>query len=155
MGGKALVIGYGNPLRGDDGIGQAVAQAIAAEADAPDVTVVFCQQLTPELAESLAGAAFAVFVDAVADAPAGSIRTSAQHATALPASGIVHHLDPGALLTLAVTLYGSAARTVLVAVGADAMEIGEGLSPAVANALPRAVATVRRLLAEYRAGEDG
>ena len=30
--GKALIVGYGNPLRGDDGIGQAVAQAFAHEA---------------------------------------------------------------------------------------------------------------------------
>ena len=29
---NALIVGYGNPLRGDDGVGQAVARAFADEA---------------------------------------------------------------------------------------------------------------------------
>ena len=59
-----LVIGYGNELRGDDGIGPRVAEAIAA-AHHPGVRVVSCFQLVPELAADLAKARLAVFVDAL------------------------------------------------------------------------------------------
>jgi hydrogenase maturation protease len=39
-GGHTLVIGLGNPLRGDDGVGVRVAQALASQALPPDVEVV-------------------------------------------------------------------------------------------------------------------
>ena len=51
---NTLIIGYGNPLRGDDGVGQAVARAFEAEAAIEGAEVVSCRQLTPELAESFA-----------------------------------------------------------------------------------------------------
>ena len=54
MTGKVLVIGYGNSLRGDDGIGPAVAQAFADEDATECADVIVCHQLTPELAESIA-----------------------------------------------------------------------------------------------------
>ena len=59
----ALVIGYGNTLRGDDGIGPAVAEAVAA-LGLPGVRVIVAHQLTPELAADLADAQLVVFVDA-------------------------------------------------------------------------------------------
>jgi len=53
---KRLVIGIGNPLRGDDGVGTWLAEQAAvltaAEPDGP-VAVRSVQQLTPELAEEL------------------------------------------------------------------------------------------------------
>jgi hydrogenase maturation protease len=103
----------------------------------------------PELAEQLAGVELAVFVDTAAGTPAGSVRIVPQRATALPASGFVHHLDPGALLLLAERLYGRAPEAFLVTVGAASLAIGEGLSPAAAESLPVAVAAVRRLIAEH------
>ena len=48
--GKALIIGYGNPLRGDDGIGPAAAALLAGDA-ADGAEVLACHQLLPELAE--------------------------------------------------------------------------------------------------------
>ncbi len=151
MDGKALLIGYGNPLRGDDGIGQVVAEALAAEADLARVQVLSCLQLAPELAESLARSVFAVFVDAAADQPAGSVHLSVLQAAGLPHSPLGHHLEPRNLLALAKTLYGSAPPAVLVAVGAAQMGVGEGLSPVLAAALPEVVATVQRLLAAREA----
>lgn len=72
MASKAIIVGFGNTLRGDDGLGQAVAAVLAA-APPEGADVLACHQLTPELAEQLAAAALAVFVDAAAGAPAGSI----------------------------------------------------------------------------------
>ena len=71
MTGNALIVGYGNPLRGDDGVGQAVARAFANEAAIDGVEALACHQLTPELAERFAAAARVVLIDAVAGRRSG------------------------------------------------------------------------------------
>ena len=58
-----VVIGYGNELRGDDAIGPAVAEQVAAWGR-PDIRAIATRQLLPELAEDLARASLAIFVDA-------------------------------------------------------------------------------------------
>ena len=52
--GTVLIVGYGNSLRGDDAIGEVVAQAFTNEAAIDGADVVICLQLTPEFAERLA-----------------------------------------------------------------------------------------------------
>ena len=81
---RNLVVGYGNPLRGDDGLGWHAAAALAADPRLADTDVITRHQLTPELAEDIATARLAVLIDAslgdtpgcvsireVAPAPAG------------------------------------------------------------------------------------
>ena len=143
---KALLVGYGNPLRGDDGIGQAAARALAHEAA---IEAVACHQLLPELAESLAGVDLAVFVDAAAGIQPGRIVITPLRATAGPASGLVHHVDPGALLALSERLYGRAPKAFLVSVGAGSLALGEGLTEAVTAALAQVIAAVRQLVLEH------
>jgi hydrogenase maturation protease len=148
---RVLIVGYGNPLRGDDGAGQAVAQALADPADMPGIEIVQCHQLMPELAEPLATVDLAVFVDAIQAGPPGSIAITRLQQAAMAASGFDHHLEPDALLGLASRLYGRAPDGFLVSVGAFSLALGEGLSEPVAAALPEAIAAVRRLVAEHRA----
>jgi hypothetical protein len=50
---EILVIGYGNTLRGDDGVGPRVAEAIE-ELNLPGVRTLVCQLLTPEFADPIA-----------------------------------------------------------------------------------------------------
>jgi len=57
----SLVIGIGNPLRGDDGIGWRLAALLPARAG---LAVRCSQQLTPELAEELAAVERVLFLDA-------------------------------------------------------------------------------------------
>ena len=66
-----LVIGYGNELRGDDGIGPRVAEAVAAR-NHPGVRVRIVCQLVPELAAELAEARTVIFVDALMDPDGGA-----------------------------------------------------------------------------------
>jgi hydrogenase maturation protease len=147
--GKALIIGYGNTLRGDDGIGQAAARALANEAAVDSADVVACHQLTPELAERVAAVDLVVFVDAGAGLRPGSVVvTPVQSASAL-SPGLVHHVDPGALLTLASKLYGRSPEAFLVTVGAGSFALSEHLSEPVAAALPEVIAAVRRLVLEH------
>src|SRR5262245_46508216 len=65
---QLLVIGYGNVLRSDDGVGPKVAEAIGAMA-LPQVEILTCDLLTPELAEPISRAVKVVFVDAAVDTP--------------------------------------------------------------------------------------
>ena len=68
----ALIIGYGNVLRSDDGIGWHVAEHLAADARFDGVTVLQRHQLTPELALDVSRADLVALVDATQDRPAGT-----------------------------------------------------------------------------------
>jgi hydrogenase maturation protease len=148
MSGKALIIGYGNPLRGDDGIGQAAAQALANDAAIKCADVIGCHQLTPELAECIAAVDLVVFVDAAADIQPGVVVVREVQGTSTQSSGLVHTADPPALLDLARKLYRRSPEAFLVTVGVSTLALSEGLSDSAAAALPEAVAAVRRLVSE-------
>lgn len=138
-----LVIGYGNPLREDDGVGWAVAEAVSGGQDGWDSVTV--QVLLPELAERVARSSRAVFVDARLGTTPGRISTDA----IIPADADVtvqgHGLAPGAVVHLAGQLYGWKGDAWLVSVEATEFGFGTGLSAPVAAAVPEAVAAVRRL----------
>jgi hydrogenase maturation protease len=121
----ALVIGYGNTLRGDDGIGPAVAGDVAALA-IPGVRVIVVHQLTPELAADLADARLAVFVDAtLGGEPVRSVRIEAAAAGAV----MTHAADPRGLLALCTAVYRrSPVAWLVTAAGAD-FDFRDGLSP--------------------------
>ena len=61
-----LVIGYGNTLRRDDGVGPKLADAVAA-LGLTGVRTLACALLTPELAEAVSQAQRVIFVDAAVD----------------------------------------------------------------------------------------
>ncbi len=124
MPGGVLVIGYGNPLRGDDGIGPAV----AAEVDAiglPGVRVLIVHELTPELTADLADVQLAVFVDAATGSPPVAVT---RLDTATPAPPLTHTADPRALLALARAVYGIAPGAWLVTAAGDDFGFRDGLS---------------------------
>jgi len=131
---NALVIGYGNSLRGDDGAGPFVADQLGADAIA-------CHQLTPELAEPISRARRVIFVDAHAGVPAG--RISIQPIQARASAGI-HRFDPEALLAWAQQLYGHAPEAVLIGIGGETFALGEGLSPAAKRAALEALRAIRK-----------
>ncbi len=71
---KILVIGYGNPLRADDGLGCHVARQIGHHLRGDErVSVVACHQLDPDTTEQIAAAEFVIFVDACTDGEPGTI----------------------------------------------------------------------------------
>jgi hydrogenase maturation protease len=59
---RVMAIGYGNPLRSDDGAGQKVAE-ILSRWHVPQMRSISVHQLTPELAALLAEAELAIFID--------------------------------------------------------------------------------------------
>ncbi len=121
-----LVIGYGNTLRSDDGVGPKVADALEA-LHLPGVEVLACDLLAPELAEPVSRANFAVFVDAAVDAP-----REVQLRPLQPAESsqlMAHSANPRTLLALARDVFGHAPRAWWLTIPAENLGIGEELSP--------------------------
>src|SRR5262245_312059 len=112
----ALVIGYGNPLRQDDGVGWRFAHDWSVSVKGDDVVVLACHQLTPEMAEPISRAALVVFVDARQGAEPGRVEVRAVRPDSDAAPAFSHHFGPGALLGLAHALYGAAPEAFVVSV---------------------------------------
>ena len=149
---QTLVVGYGNTLRRDDGLGIRAAEALLSSPLPPGVTVLTCQQLLPELAATLAKFDQVIFMDASAPGflsrRAGAIQSLFVHPHDTQPAGITHFFGPTALLALAHTLYGRAPAARLFTMQADNFDLSEELSPVVAAALPDLLAQVRACFAE-------
>lgn len=142
-----LVLGYGNPLRADDGAGRRAAEALFDAWPEGSVRVEAAHQLLVEQAALAAEAEFVVFVDAARDAAPGVVAQREVRPSAGADDSLSHHLTPESLLAAAELWYGRAPRAALVSVGGADFGHGERLSPAVAAALPELVARVRALVA--------
>ena len=136
-----LVIGYGNTLRRDDGVGRCVAETLIADARIPDADIRSVHQLMPELALDISRASVVVFIDATFDLAAGEhdVEPVAPGGTV---SSWTHHVGPEALSDLARQLYGEAPKMFNVRVGIADAELGEGLTPAVRGAVLHAFAAL-------------
>jgi hydrogenase maturation protease len=142
-----LIIGYGNPLREDDGVGWYVADRVA-ERLGDAVKVLRLHQLTPDLAADLAAADFVVFVDARVDPdgePARGVVVEPVEPADSPARS--HYCAPGTLLATARLLFGSAPAAWLVSVPAHGLGFAESLTPATRVAADEAIEAIIGLVA--------
>jgi hydrogenase maturation protease len=96
-----LIIGYGNALRTDDGLGWHAAGVLAADPRLAGATILRRHQLTPELALDIGSAARVIFIDASNGAPGSVTIEPIEPIAATPAAaapGWSHHVDPSVLL---------------------------------------------------------
>lgn len=149
---SALVIGIGNRLRGDDGVGALLAEQAALWAAVDDPLSVRCvQQLTPELAADLACCEVVLFIDAwLAPLPSGAAARPRLDRLEPEASelGGFHRLPPGQLLAISQMLYGCCPQADLLRVPAHALEHGTALSGPLRAQLPAAQALLHHWLLE-------
>ncbi len=155
---KTLVLGLGNPILTDDGVGIHVVRAMAAQCQRDDVTFAEASVGGLRLLDVIAGYERVVLVDAIQtrDGRAGDIhRLHPNDLRASLHSGSTHDLSlTGALALgrgLGLTLPGDEAITILAIEVEDVLTFGEACTPAVAAAIPRAVEVV---LAELETGEQ-
>jgi hydrogenase maturation protease len=141
---RVLIVGYGNPLRGDDGVGPEVARRLAAELRDPEIEILTELQLKPELSELMSRVETAIFVDARADGKPGEVRVEEVVASE-PEQTFTHQFAPPMLLLTAKVLYDRTPRTFLVSIAGENFELSEGLSEVANAALPEVLQTVRRL----------
>jgi hydrogenase maturation protease len=137
-----LVIGYGNTLRGDDGVGPRVAETVEA-LQLPGVRTLVCQQLSPEHAEPVSRARIVVFVDAALDAP-----REVQLCPLEPGGSsqlMAHAADPRTLLALARDVFGHAPPAWWLTIPVTQLGFCEELSAEAQRALEEAVGQIQRL----------
>ena len=139
---KFLVIGYGNELRCDDGVGPRVAAAVET-LQLPGVETLVCQQLSPEHAEPVSRAQVVIFVDAAVDAP-----SVVQFRKLEPAGStqlMAHAADPGTMLALARDVFGHVPEGWWLTIPAVKLGFGEDLSPEAQRGLEEAVEKIKGL----------
>lgn len=142
---RPLVIGIGNVLRGDDGAGFRVAEALR-DAKGHQCEVIALHQLTPELALRIAAASRVLFVDASLDPERTGLEPLPPAAgAALP---LAHELSPQTLMAMARLLYGQCPPAWQLLLPAWHWEHGMQLSAITASACERALPIVQ-------AWEDG
>lgn len=143
-----LVVGYGNSLRSDDGLGWHIAGRLAEDPRLDGVAVLQRHELMPELALDFSRVGLVVLVDASHTPAPGTF--SIDRVEPAEGSGMTwsHHLSPSSLLALARELYGEAPEVVAVSVGVESFEVGDRLSPLVEEALPRVADAIVALIAE-------
>ncbi len=142
-----LIIGYGNPLRGDDGLGWVAADMLTPLTDPAHVEIMTCHQLTPDLAETISRAAQVIFIDAAVEGTPGDVQI--HPLTAPPTSDdgtFTHHLDAAGLLELAASLYQATPPAHLVTVCGFDFSFREGLSEGMQAVLNDVVLAVLGLI---------
>lgn len=139
---RTLVFGYGNPGRQDDGVAWHVlvdlAKRLGWQAPAtieenftpangtPDL--LYDLQITPELAEIIAGYLRVCFIDA----HTGNIQDEihlVEIKGELQRSPFTHHMTPSTCLAMAQTLFGASPQAILVSVRGYEFGFEQSLSP--------------------------
>jgi hydrogenase maturation protease len=140
-----VVIGIGNPYRGDDGAALAVVEQLRALLPG-DVEVVACEQEPTRLLEAWADAEAAVVVDAVASGgEPGALHRYDTTEEAVPARvfrSSTHAFGVGETIELGRALGRLPARVIVYGIEGQTFETGDELSVPVAAAVDRTVAAV-------------
>lgn len=140
-----LIIGYGNPLRSDDAIGQQLALALQTRLPHLPLQVQICYQLVPELVSLISEMQQVVFIDARIDGTPGDLF----HHTVTPdtaAGAFTHHVTPGSLLAAAHELYGEAPSGILISITGASFGYGSELSPELQRKLSALTAQVKTII---------
>ncbi|NJM98130.1 MAG: hydrogenase maturation protease [Phormidesmis sp. RL_2_1] len=151
-----LIVGYGNALRGDDGVGAQVAHAVA-DWHLPEVKTIIVHQLMPELAIEVAKADYVIFVDACGEESCA--RTVQLDPIVLggdntqSVSALSHTHGARGLLQLTQQLYGYSPQAWLLQVPGENFNLGQALSTIAQNGCDRALRVIERFLINYQLPE--
>jgi hydrogenase maturation protease len=144
---QLLVIGYGNELRRDDGVGPKVAASVA-KWNLPGVRALICHQLMPELADPIASAERVVFVDAsVGEAYAVQMR-DIEPSNSLQI--VTHAADPRSLLALAKQTFGHCPPASWLSIPIQDLDFGDELSPLAQKGISVALEKLRQIADGFR-----
>jgi hydrogenase maturation protease len=147
---SVVVIGVGNPDRGDDAAGREVVRRLASGA-AEHIRLIEADGEASSLLAYLEGASTAFLVDAcVSGAPAGTVRRIDLATESLPRAryGLSSHgLGLAEALELAQALGQLPSTCVIYAIEAERVDFGAPLSAAAARGVAETVAALRREIA--------
>ncbi len=151
---EALVIGIGNPWRGDDGIGHAVVDALA---DTPDLATAKSHGEPAELMELWQGHDPVILVDAIVTgaAPGTLHRLDAREPLPRGARYSSHGIGLAEAVELARSLDELPDTLIVHGIEPARLEDGAGLSPEIRDSLARVVSRITSDLAEAVSGSRG
>ncbi len=143
-----LVVGYGNSIRGDDALGQVVAEQIEQQLLPDDhVRVLTLEILTTDLAADLAQVRLAIFLDAAAYGEVGQVECRRLQPDPVSAASMAHKLSIPALLAFSREFFGRAPLTYLISSPGATFELQDvRLSPALQAVVPEMVARALDLI---------
>ena len=155
---KILLLGYGNPDREDDGVAWHILRALAVkmglpapdsyEDDFPEdsqIDFAFHLQLTPEMAEDIAGYEYVCFMDAHTgniSEPVRLINVESEFQN----SPFTHHLTPQSLMSMCETIYKKRPDAALLSVLGHRFLFTRELSEETASLVPQAVELIWKWL---------
>ena len=139
---RFLLLAYGNPSRGDDGLGYALANALA---DCyANLDVAWRYQPAIEDAAEVAAHAAVIFADAARDGEEQFLFSALAPAADSVSAFSSHTLSPAAVLYLAKVCFRTRAEAYLLAIrGYDFADFSENLSAGAAENLRSAIAFLR------------
>ena len=145
-----IVVGYGNPHRGDDAIGQKVVTQLQA-LNFPALEAYSVSYLTPELSSKLARANIAIFVDACKLSNAKTLQIKPLEPYGIEATGAAlpgfgHSCSPCSLLALTQSVYGHFPKAWWVEVPASDFSMGQPLSDLAERGVEQALRTIASLI---------
>ena len=153
---KTLVLGIGNTLLTDEGIGIHVLQALDPElANWPDVTLLDGGTLSFTLAVPIEEADALIVVDAanIKTLPGEWALLKGEQMDAFLMSNrksTVHEVGLTDLRTIAILAGHWPERRAMLAIQPDVVDWGERPTPVVAAAIPAACAAIRELIQEWQ-----
>jgi hydrogenase maturation protease len=146
---SALVVGYGNPLRGDDAFGWHTARRLAQLAHHDSIHVLAVHQLTPELAEPVSNAELVIFIDASHEGEPGIWKCEEIATEARLANSLAHHFTPAILLAYAQTVFNVHPQALIITLGTESFDYCETLTPRAEAALPEVLQHVLERIPKY------
>lgn len=149
----ALIIGYGNTLRSDDGVGPWLTEALEiahsaglAQTARGVIAFISATQLLPEHADPMSRARLVVFVDAAVDVPPGETHWR-EVEPAADNGGRVHSFSPESLLRMAGQFGRVPEQALLLAIGGEAWGLGETFSERVRQTADRLLGEIPQRIA--------
>lgn len=153
---RQILIGVGNPDRGDDAAGRLVAQTVAGNL-AGDIEILQLSGEATEVVSQLQGADVAILVDACSSgAPAGTAQRFDAVEEHLPREWFAvstHGVGVADAIELARALGDLPAVCIVYAIVGKCFDAGEPVSSEVAAAVPKVAAQVRTEFEQLAAGE--
>jgi hydrogenase maturation protease len=144
---RILILGYGNPLRSDDGLGWQVAVELFRANHSPEVEILPCHQLTPELAPAVSRVETVIFIDSAQGGKPGQMCCEEVRSD-FGVTTFTHHLTPAALLAMSSELFGACPRAYLLSIQGESYEPGDSFSASVANRVDDLRARLHELIQE-------
>lgn len=141
-----LVIGYGNPARCDDGVGEYVAKRLLSEDIGIDILTL--QELGPELCEDISGCELIFFVDAgiEQEEPFLIREITPKYKTPI----FSHHITPEMLLAITEELYKIKPKSYLVSIKGYNFDFGFELTETARQNSEKAIEKIKEICMNWQ-----